>query len=108
MNLAVVDLIYHVTTSRWWNKFSSSEAYETETLAREKFIHCSTREQVKGVLKRYYANQMELVLLHINPTLLQPELRYEVATFGQLFPHVYGPINKEAIVRVEKLDTASK
>ena len=98
-----MDFIYHVTTSIWWNKFSSSDTYESETLKEEGFIHCSTREQVSGVLERYYANQKGLRLLHINPTLLKSELKYEVATFGQSFPHVHGKINKDAIVKVEKI-----
>lgn len=98
------DFIYHITTSIWWNKFSSSDVYESETLKEEGFIHCSTREQVSGVLERYYANQKGLRLLHINPTLLQAELKYEIATFGESFPHVYGGINKNAIVKVEAIN----
>jgi uncharacterized protein (DUF952 family) len=99
-----VDLIYHITKSGWWNKFSSTEAYESETLSDEGFIHCSTREQVDGVLERYYANEKELLLLHINPGHLKVELKFEVATHGLAFPHVYGKINREAIVRVEEIE----
>jgi uncharacterized protein (DUF952 family) len=97
------ELVYHITTSAWWNKQSSADSYATETLDEEGFIHCSTREQVKATLERYYANQKGLLLLHIDPTLLKAELKYEVSTNGQLFPHVFGKINKEAIVKVEEL-----
>jgi len=98
-----MDFIYHITTSNWWNKFTSSDDYESETLREEGFIHCSTLEQVSGVQERYYANQKGLLLLHINPLLLTAELKYEVATFGQSFPHVYGKINRDAIVKVEEV-----
>jgi uncharacterized protein (DUF952 family) len=98
--------IYHITKSNWWNRFSTSDDYESETLREEGFIHCSTREQVEGVLERYYANQKELLLLHINPSLLNTELKYEVATFGQSFPHVYGKINRDAIVKVEAIKSS--
>ena len=81
------DFIYHITTSIWWNKFSSSAAFESETLKEEGFIHCSTNEQVSGVLERYYANQKGLLLLHINPTLLKAELKYEIATFEENLFH---------------------
>lgn len=97
------DFIYHITTSIWWKKFSSAEAYESETLKEEGFIHCSTREQVSGVLERYYANQRGLLLLHIKPTLLKAELKYEIATVGESFPHVYGEIDMNAIVKVEEI-----
>lgn len=99
-----MDLIYHITPSIWWNKLSSSDAYESETLGAEGFIHCSTRDQVSGVLERYFAHQKGLLLLHINPALLKAELKYEVATQGESFPHVYGMINKDAIVTVEGIE----
>ncbi len=96
-------MIYHVTTSDWWNKNSLLNEYASETLSQEGFIHCSTKNQVAGVLKRYYSNQNGLLLLHIDPTKLTAELKFELATFGQSFPHVYGKINKDAIVEVEEL-----
>ena len=53
-------LIYHITTSAWWDKQSAADSYITETLSDEGFIHCSTHEQVKGTLERYYADQKGL------------------------------------------------
>ena len=75
-------------------------------LAEEKFIHCSTREQVKGVLERYYAGQKELILLHINPALLKAELKFEKSTGDEMYPHVYGKINRNAIVKTERIPNA--
>ena len=99
-------MIYHITTSGWWNKHSLLNEYASETLHQEGFIHCSTRDQVEGVLKRYYANQNDLLLLHIDPILLRAEVKFEVASIGQSFPHVYGKINRDAIVRVECIDAS--
>ncbi len=59
---------------------------------------------MEGVLKRYYSDQTDLLLLHIDPTKLTAELKFDLATFGQSFPHVYGKINKDAIVEVEWID----
>jgi uncharacterized protein (DUF952 family) len=97
------NLIYHITTSDWWNGQTSFRSYTTQTLREEGFIHCSTLEQIEGTLERYYAHQQGLLLLHIDTSLLQPELKFEQATNGQLFPHVYGEINKSAIVNIEQL-----
>lgn len=97
------ELIYHITTSAWWNKQSSADSYMTETMDEEGFIHCSTQEQVKGTRERYYANQEGLLLLHIDPTLLKSEMKFEISTNGQPFPHVFGGINWEAIVKIEAL-----
>jgi uncharacterized protein (DUF952 family) len=97
------DLIYHITTLAWWNKQSKSNSYRSETLQEEGFIHCSTKEQVASVLERYYADQKQLLLLHINPTLLKTELKFEKSTNDELFPHVFGEINKEAIVKIGEI-----
>jgi uncharacterized protein (DUF952 family)/GNAT superfamily N-acetyltransferase len=93
----------NIVTSAWWSKQSQSNSYESETLHQEGFIHCSTKDQVTGVLERYYANQKDLLLLHINSFLLKPALKFELATNNELFPHVFGEINKEAIIKIEKI-----
>ncbi len=97
------NFIYHITTSVWWHKQSALDSYATETLDEEGFIHCSTLEQVAGTLERYYANQKGLLLLHIDPALLKPELKFEKSTNGEIFPHIFGEINKSAIIKVEEL-----
>lgn len=95
--------IYHITTLAAWTTQQASDEYTTESLNQEGFIHCSTKEQVKATLERYYSNQKDLLLLHINSSALAAELKFELATNGELFPHVFGKLNKSAIVEIEKL-----
>ena len=95
--------IYHITTLAAWTTQQASDEYTTESLNQEGFIHCSTKEQVKATLERYYSNQKDLLLLHINSSGLLAELKFELATNGELFPHVFGKLNKSAIVEIEKL-----
>ncbi len=96
-------MIYHVTTRADWQKQATAATYEANSLHTEGFIHLSEANQVVGVLDRYYQNVPELLLLHVDPKKLTPELKYERATNNELFPHLYGPIDKVAIVEVEKL-----
>ncbi len=96
-------MIYHIATSEDWNLHLTNSTYEPQAFSKEGFIHCSTKEQVPGVLQRYYAGVKNLILLHIEESKLTALLKYEGATNGELFPHVFGPINKEAIVTVENL-----
>ncbi len=96
-------LIYHIVSITDWNKFESVDYYEATSLRSEGFIHCSKRNQVEGVLERYYANSTNLLLLHINPLLLTAELKLEQSTNQEFFPHVFGRINKSAILEVEVL-----
>lgn len=96
-------MIYHIATSEDWNLHHLSAIYVPAGYATEGFIHCSTHEQVPGVLQRYYAGVNDLILLHIDETKLSAELKFEEATNKELFPHVFGPINKNAIVKIEFL-----
>lgn len=94
-------MIYHITTAEHFHSFAGKDYYESPTLHEEGFIHCSTEEQVPGVLQRYFAGQTNLFMLVIDAVKLKPKLKIEAASNGELFPHVYGAINKSAIVSVE-------
>ena len=95
--------IYHITTEEWWAKFESLDYYESPTFNEETFIHLSTTEQVAGVLERYYVGQRNLLKLHIDSEKLFAELKYEQATNNEFFPHLFGKLNKSAILEVEIL-----
>lgn len=75
-------------------------AYTAGSLKQEGFIHLSTKEQVAGVVERYYQNSPDLLLLHVDAERLVHELRYEQSTNNELFPHLYGPLNKDAVVAI--------
>ncbi len=95
-------LIYHIVTPEVWDKFKDETEYEAESLQSEGFIHCSYRNQLDGVLERYYKNESKVLILHINPHLLTADLIAEPSTGGEVYPHVYGRINKSAIVETEE------
>jgi len=97
-------MIYHVTTSIAWNEALSKGFYEADSLATEGFIHMSHKEQVAGVLDRYYKNATGLVLLHIDESLLTASLKYELSpSINEEFPHLFGPLNCDAVVSVEAI-----
>ena len=95
-------IIYHIVTPEVWEKYKDKNEYEAESLATEKFIHCSYQNQLDGVLERYYKNQRKVLILHINPHLLAAKLIAEPSTGGEVYPHIYGAINRQAIVAVEE------
>ena len=95
--------IYHIVSAADWAKFAGEQTYEADSLRSEGFIHLSEQQQVAGVLDRYYRNVPDLLLLHIDPTKLTHELKYEVATNDERFPHLYGPIDKDAVVAIEQV-----
>jgi uncharacterized protein (DUF952 family) len=68
------------------------------------FIHLSTPGQIHLPANRLYRGRGDLVLLHIDPALLDSPVRWEpgVATDPEsiLFPHLYGPLPLAAVIRV--------
>lgn len=97
-------MIYHVTTAKEWKVAQEKGFYEAASLATEGFIHNSTENQVAGVLQRYFAGKTDLIKLVIDPAKLTHELKYELApSLGEEFPHIYGPINLDAVVDVVRL-----
>ena len=96
-------LLYHIVPAENWARFDGEPIYAADSLKNEGFIHLSEQRQVAGVLDRYYQSMPDLLLLHIDPIKLTHELRYEEAANGEQFPHVYGPINKDAVVEIEKI-----
>ena len=98
------NIIYHVTTKEEWIIVQVNDYYEAPSLAIEGFIHCSTANQVQGVLERYFTGKTNLVKLVIDTTLLSNELKYELApSVNEEFPHVYGTINLDAVIEVVEL-----
>lgn len=95
-----MNMIYHVATLNDWQACRNLPVYFPSNWENEGFIHCSLENQLSGVLERYFADKTDLVILHINESKLSSSIKYEKATNQESFPHIYGPIDKEAIVRV--------
>jgi uncharacterized protein (DUF952 family) len=96
-------IIYHIVTLTEWELQKNNPTYIHTSLANEGFIHCSTANQLVATINRYYANEKSVFVLHIDIEKLNPELKYELApSVNQLFPHIFGEINREAIIKVEE------
>jgi uncharacterized protein (DUF952 family) len=99
MPQAPQDHVFHITERSAFAAALEAGRYETDSLASEGFIHCSTRSQVLRTAARFFGGRQGLVLLCIATGPLGDALRYESAD-GDSFPHCYGPIPLEAIPAV--------
>ena len=101
--------IFHIATESDWRRTLETGTYTTSTAGRtledEGYIHASRRDQVQGAFDRYYRSLGErLVLLTIDPARLT-EAEVVVEPVGDdSYPHLYGPINRSAVVDVAPLD----
>ena len=96
-------LILHITHKSEWDAAQRNGFYTAPSLASEGFIHCSTPEQVVAVAERFYAGATGLILLILDPARIHSEVKYEPGTDkpDELFPHIYGTLNLDAVTRVE-------
>ena len=100
--------ILHLASNDAWLAAIEDGLYLADSLSMEGFIHCSKPSQIVGVANTFYHGQRGLVLLVIDPLKLQAEMKWEPpaepepthARAGELFPHIYGPLNLDAVVYV--------
>jgi uncharacterized protein (DUF952 family) len=106
-------LIFHISSREAWADAQQRGDYRTESLETEGFIHCSTDSQVLPVAENFYKGQSGLILLVIEPALLSSDLRWEPPSGGSpppgvpegdAFPHIYGPINLDSVVKTFDLE----
>ncbi len=103
------EVILHATPGVSWSAAQVAKTYRSESLETEGFIHCSKPGQILRVANFLYKGQTGLVLLVIDPQYLTAELKWEPPVHtshnaapppDELFPHLYGPLNLEAVVDV--------
>ncbi len=94
-------LIYHIVLPDAWAAFDS-DLYRASSLESEGFIHCSFANQLDGVIKRYYIGTDKIIVLEIESDKLMSRMLKEPSTGNEIYPHIYGPINRDAIIRSEE------
>lgn len=93
--------VFHITTQDVFEHGRDESVFRAPSLATEGFIHTSTAAQVGKTARRLFHGRRDLILLCVDTHLVQPEIRYENLEGGdELFPHVYGPLNLDAVVDV--------
>lgn len=94
-------IIFHITHPSDWEQAQRQGRYTSGSLASEGFIHCSKPDQIINTANRFYPRQKGLLLLAIAPARVEAEIRFENLEGGaELFPHIYGPLNLDAVSAV--------
>ncbi|MGC4942006.1 DUF952 domain-containing protein [Kribbella sp. DT2] len=99
--------ILHIAFSDEWAAAQAAGAYRRSTRGTSlddgaTFIHASRCEQVDGVANSFYTDvETPLLLLVIDTERLVSALCDEdLDGSGTTFPHIYGPLNLDAVVGV--------
>lgn len=94
-------MFYHLVSRSDFEIQPADEPYVAASLADEGFIHLSaTPAQVAWVASNLYAGVPDLAVLVIDESLLTAPVRYDETPDG-VFPHLYGPLDRDAIVAIE-------
>lgn len=96
--------IVHLCQRKDWLAAQGLGEYRALSLETSGFIHLSRPDQIDQVANAFYRDVPDKVLLRVKPDRLTAELRYEPSDYeadlGQYFPHLYGPLNLDAVESV--------
>ncbi len=97
-------LIYHLAFNNDWRQAQQAGEYRQSTKGRtleeQGFIHgCAKPAQVDQVANAFYRGDSDLLVLVIDEAKVRSEVRHDsVPGFDTPLPHIYGPLNPDAVI----------
>ncbi len=97
--------IYKICPAEMWQAAVAAGVFRGSPVdLKDGFIHFSTAKQVKETAEKYFAARPGLVLVAFDAASLGPTLRYEPSRGGDLFPHLYGPLDPKSALWAKSLE----
>ena len=97
-------LLVHLCSVDEWDQARSVGELRPDSLEQVGFVHLSAQHQVHLPANRLFAGRADLVLLYLDPDRLDAPVRWEPGVASDpaamLFPHLYGPLRVDAVVKV--------
>lgn len=98
-------MILHIVKKETWDEVKKNGEYRGDTLAREGFTHCSKPDQIIAVANYMFRSVQGLILLVVDETKVTSEIKYEDPGNNKLYPHIYGPLNIDAVIKTVDFPT---
>lgn len=98
--------IYHLVWKSEWPTLHSGGDYRAASLKTEGFIHCTREpEKLVEVANLFFPERPEdqLLVIALDSGKIKPDIKYEDPGCGHLFPHIYGPLNLDAVESTHQL-----
>ncbi|WP_306120030.1 MULTISPECIES: DUF952 domain-containing protein [unclassified Roseitalea] len=97
-------LIYKIATAAQWAEAEARGVFAGAPVDHaDGYIHFSTAAQLAETAARHFAGRADLVLVAVDARALGAALRYEPSRGGDLFPHLYAPLELDHVVWVRPL-----
>lgn len=92
----------HLVPEPVWEAVRHCQTYQPEHYEADGFVHCTDGEQyLLGVANTFYRDdERPYVVLVLDVDRLQSPVRYDDP--AQIYPHIYGPVNLDAVVEVQR------
>ena len=92
------NIAYHLVPVPVWEARGDAADYLPEAYAQDGFIHTTNGlEPLLEVANLFYTGDVRpYMVLVLDTTKLRAELRYDDP--GSVFPHIYGPLNTDAVI----------
>ena len=86
--------IFKILARTEWEAARSAGRFEGSAIDRQDgYIHFSTAAQAAETARRHFAGQADLVVLEVEADELGEALKWEPSRGGDLFPHLYAPLD---------------
>ena len=93
--------IYKILPRSEWEAAREAGRFEGSAVdLADGYIHFSTAGQAPGTAAKHFSGKIGLVVLEIEGDDLGEALRWEPSRGGDLFPHLYGPLDVARVLRV--------
>ncbi|GAA4725426.1 DUF952 domain-containing protein [Phytohabitans rumicis] len=101
-------LIYKILLPAEWDQFEATGQFDGSPFDHTSgFIHCSSRDQVGSTALRVFAGEPELVVVSLDAETFGDAVRWEPASNGEPFPHIYTPVPRSAVVAIHRVAGAA-
>jgi uncharacterized protein (DUF952 family) len=84
--------IFKVLTREQWAAAESGEPVQAPVDVADGYVHFSTASQLQATLSKWFKGQEGCVLAAFDEEDFGPDLKWEKARGGDLFPHVYSVV----------------
>ncbi|MFD2371522.1 DUF952 domain-containing protein [Brevibacillus sp. GCM10020057] len=100
--------IYCLVPKGYWQQWEGRDHYLPRDYEQEGFIHATKGDELLGKVadRVYAAYEGELFALVVDEDKSASPIKYEQAKDGLFYPHIYGPLNRDAIVDIRQMQRA--
>lgn len=101
-------LIYKICPEALWREAETAGRFTGAPVdIADGYIHFSTGQQLRETARRHFHGQDGLLLIAVEDARLGAGLRYEPSRGGDLFPHLYAPLDPKAVRWIAPLPLAA-